>query len=153
MSDVIKSGVQPGHETTLEVCITGRPEDLKTGEYTMIKDLEGCKVGYNGKVESWNPMNEKGWQRNAVTGKSLSIACVAKRNFGDAGNDYVASLKLATGSDCETAVRITYPDGDVMYIPCVINVKNDGADTTALEQLEFDILGDGKPEYVAYQTV
>lgn len=146
-----KKDVQPGHETSLQICVNGRPEDLKTGDYNEIKDLDGCQISINGNVVSWNPMDQGGWQRNAVTGKSLSLACVAKRNYGDAGNDYIASLALATGSACESAAKITFPNGDAMYIPCIINVKNNGgANTLDLGQLEFDILGDGKPTYEEY---
>ena len=145
-----KKDVQPGHETSLEICTSGRPADLATGDYVTIKDLDGCQISISGNVVSWNPMDQQGWQRNAVTGKSLTLSCVAKRNYGDEGNDYIASLALATGSACESAAKITFPNGDHMHIPCVINVKNNGgANTLDLGQLEFDILADGAPLYTS----
>lgn len=141
-------GVEPNHSTKLSICTSGRPDDLKTGDYAEIVDLEGCNPTYNGNVVNWNPMGEKGWQRSAITGKGLTLGCVAKRNYGETANDYIAGLALATGRECESAAKIEWPNGDIMYIPCVINVKSRGGNTLDLDQIEFDILGDGKPTYV-----
>lgn len=142
------TGVEPNHTTTLSICATGRPATLSEGTYSPILDLEGCNPTFNGNVVNWNPMDQGGWQRAAITGKGLTLSCTAKRNYGSTGNDYIAGLMLATGQSCESAAKIEWPNGDIMYIPCVINVKNRGGNTVDLEQIEFDILGDGQPTYV-----
>lgn len=142
------SGVTPNHESKLSICTEGRPEDIKTATYDQIMDLEGCNPTINGNVVNWNPMDQGGFQRNAITGKGLNLSCTAKRNYGSKANDYIASKMLSTGQDCESVALIEWPNGDKMYIPCVIDFKSRGGNTTDLEQIQFDILGDGKPTYV-----
>lgn len=150
MPIVIKSGVNPVNEITFGVCMTGRPEELATAEYTTVKDAESISISVDGGIESWNPMDQGGWARNLMTAKSMSISMGGKRNYGDPGNDYVAGLALKMGQDCNSAMKITFPNGDALYIPCVINVTSLGGDSTALDSLEWDVASDGKPEYAAY---
>ena len=150
MSETVNTGVQPGHALEFGICTTGRPADLKTGDYTVIKDAEGLSISLDGGVETWNPMDQGGWQRALMTSKALSISMSAKRNYGDPGNDYVASLALKTGQDCNSCMKITFPNKDSIYIPCVVSVTSLGGESTALDSLEFDITSDGKPEYVTY---
>ena len=47
-------------------------------------------------------------------------------------------------------MKITFPNLDVLYIPCVINVTSLGGDSTAIEALEWEVASDGRPEYVPY---
>lgn len=145
------SGVAPTHAFEFGVCTTGRPADLKTATYTTVKDAEALNISIDNGVESWNPMDQKGWARNLMTAKSLSIGMGGKRNYGDAGNDYVAGLALKTGQDANSALKITFPDGDVMYVPCVIQVNSLGGDSTAVDALDWGVVSDGKPEYVEYE--
>ena len=95
-------------------------------------------------------MDAGGWARNLMTAKSLTISMGGKRNYGDKGNDYVAALAFKMGQDCNSAMKITFPNLDVLYIPCVINVTSLGGDSTAIEALEWEVASDGRPEYVSY---
>lgn len=152
MSDLVRKGVNPVNAITFGVCTTGRPADLKTATYTIVKDAESLSVSIDGSIESWNPMDQEGWARNLVTAKNLSVSMGGKRNYGDPGNDYVAGLALKMGQDCNSAMKITFPNQDSLYIPCVINVSALGGDSTALDSLEWDVTSDGKPEYVTYEA-
>lgn len=149
MSEV-RTGVNPSNEIEFGVCVTGRPEDMKTAEYTTVKDAEGLDISIDGGVEEWDAMDQKGWKRRLMTAKSISITMGGKRNYGDPGNDYIAGLALKMGQDVNTAMKITFPNGDVMYIPVVINVTNLGGNSTAIEQLSWEAQSDGRPEYVTY---
>lgn len=153
MPDIIKNGVNPVNEITFGVCITGRPMDVSTAEYTTVKDAESLSISIDGQVEEWNPMDEQGWTRRLVTAKSISISMGGKRNYGDAGNDYVAGLAWKNGQDCNSAMKITFPNGDGLIIPCVINVNSMAGDSTAIDALEWEALSDGKPVYVEYTAV
>lgn len=144
-----KTGVNPVNEITFGVCMTGRPADLKTAEYTVVKDAESLSISIDGQIESWNPMDAGGWARNLMTAKSISISMGGKRNYGDPGNDYVAGLAFKMGQDCNSAMKITFPNEDALYIPCVINTSELGGDSTAIDALSWDVTSDGKPEYVA----
>lgn len=146
----VRTGVNPSNEILFGVCMTGRPEDMKTAEYTTVKDAEGLDISIDGGVEEWDAMDQKGWKRRLMTAKSISITMGGKRNYGDPGNDYIAGLALKMGQDVNTAMKITFPNGDVMYIPVVINVTNLGGNSTAIEQLSWEAQSDGKPEYVPY---
>lgn len=145
-----KTGVNPVNEITFGVCLTGRPEDLKTAEYATVKDAESLSISVDGGIESWNPMDAGGWARNLVTAKSLTISMGGKRNYGDEGNDYVAGIAFKMGQECNSAMKITFPNGDALYIPCVINVSEMGGDSTAVDALSWEATSDGKPEYVEY---
>lgn len=152
MADEIRQGVNPVNEITFGVCLTGRPEELATAEYTTVKDAESLAIAIDGSTEEWNPMDTKGWMRRLMTAKSISISMGGKRNYGDPGNDYVAGLAWKLGQDCNSAMKITFPNGDALIIPCVINVTSMAGDSTATDALEWEALSDGKPEYVEYKA-
>lgn len=145
-----RKGVSPSHEIDFGISITGRPADLETGTYVTIKDTEGMPMTYDSTTEEWYPMDQHGWRRAAVTGKALSISFTGKRNYGDEGNDYVASKFMAMGAEAESAIRITFPNGDKFYMPCVVTVTSMGGETTAMSGLEWEALSDGQPIYVEY---
>lgn len=152
MADVIRKGVNPTNEITFGVCITGRPADdeLDTATYTTVKDAESLSISIDGSIEEWNPMDAGGWARRLMTAKSISISMGGKRNYGDAGNDYVAGLAWKNGQDCNSAMKITFPNGDALIIPCVINVTSMAGESTAIDALEWEAQSDGKPTYIEY---
>lgn len=149
MGETVRSGVNPVNEITFGICLTGRPaEDIKIATYTTVKDSESLSISIDGSIESWNPMDAQGWARNLMTAKSITIGMGGKRNYGDPGNDYVAGLAWKNGQDCNNVLKITFPNGDALYLPCVINVKSMAGDSTAIDALEWDAVSDGKPTYV-----
>lgn len=154
MADTIKQNVTPVNEITFGVCMTGRPTDteMKTATYTVVKDAESLSISIDGTIEEWNPMDQAGWVRRIMTAKSLGISMGGKRNYGDPGNDYVAGLAWKTGQDCNTTMKITFPNGDALYVPGVINVTSLGGESTAIGALEWELQSDGKPTYAAYEA-
>lgn len=152
MPETIRQEVNPVNEIDFGVCMTGRPDNLETAEYTTVKEAESLSISIDGGIEEWNPMDMKGWTRRLMTAKSLSISMGGKRNYGDPGNDYVAGLAYKNGQDCNSAMKITFPNGDALIVPCVINVTSLGGDSTALDALEWGAQSDGRPIYVEYQA-
>lgn len=152
MGQEIRKGVNPTNEITFGICMAGRPADLKTAEYTVVKDAESLAISINGSVEEWNPMDMAGWVRRLTTAKSISISMGGKRNYGDPGNDYVAGIAFKNGQDCNSAMSINFPNGDKLIMPCVVDVKSMGGQSTAIDGLQWDALSDGKPEYVSYEA-
>jgi len=152
MAEIVRKGVNPVNEITFGVSITGRPE---TGEATstVVKDAESLSISIDGSVEEWNAMDMAGWTRRLMTAKSISVSMGGKRNYGDSGNDYVASLAWKNGQDCNSVFFIIFPNGDKLQFDCVINVTSMGGDATAIDALEWEALSDGKPKYTAYQSV
>lgn len=154
MPETIKQNVNPVNEITFGVCTTGRPTDaeMKTATYTVVKDAESLSISIDGSIEEWKPMDMAGWTRRLMTNKSLGISMGGKRNYGDPGNDYVANLAFKNGQDCNTTMKVTFPNGDALYIPGVINVTSMGGESTAIGALEWELQSDGKPTYVPYES-
>lgn len=141
-----ETGVFPVHNNKFKVNTAGRggtPTNM-----VAIADLTTFKVSVEGKNEEWYPLDQDGWARNAVTGKKMSISFSGKRNYGDVGNNYIASMMTKTGKDCETSFEWDLPDGSKLTGNCVINLTSPaGGDSTNIDALEFELLFDGKPAY------
>ena len=119
--------------------------DMKT-----IADMETFGISIDGNVQDWTPMTTDGWARHLMTGKKMTISLNGKRNEGDAGNDYVASMAWKDGLECSTKAEIVFPSGAKLAFDAVIDVKSlEGADSTDVAPLEFDLIVDGKPTFTA----
>lgn len=143
----VSSGVYPVYENQFKINTKGR--DADAANMVTIADMESFSVSFDDNVEEWTPMTSEGWVRRLKTGKGLTISLNGKRNIGDAGNDYIASLAFKSGQDCNSELEWTFPNGDKVLVPCVINVTSAGGDSTNVEPLEFECLSDGKPTFTA----
>ena len=140
------NGVYPVHNNVFKINTAGRSGEA--ANLVPIADLTTFGISVEGTNEEWYPLDQEGWARQANTGKKMSISFSGKRNFGDAGNDYVAGMITKTGKDCESAFEWVLPDGSKLAGNCVLNLTNPGGgDSTALMALEFELLIDGKPTY------
>lgn len=140
------NGVYPVHNNVFKINTKGRSSE--PGNLVTIKDLTTFGVSIEGTNEEWFPLDQEGWARQANTGKKMSISFSGKRSFGDAGNDYIASMITKTGKDCESSFEWDLPDGSKLAGDCVISLTNPGGgDSTALMALEFELLVDGKPTF------
>ncbi len=138
------TGVNPVNAMTFGVNPNGR-----TGEESVtVKDAESLSISIDNNIEEWDAMDAGGWKRRLMTAKSMSISMGGKRNYGDPGNDYVAGLFRKNGQECNSIFTVTFPNGDKLVMPCVINVTSMGGDATAADALEWEALSDGEPEYV-----
>lgn len=132
---------------------TSRSASPSDDDYVSIADMESASISVDTGVETWNPLEAKGWQRALATAKAITISMSGKRNIGDPGNDYVASKLLKNGQACNTTYKITFPNGDTLVVPSVIQVKSvAGADSTNVAPLEVDLVSDGKPTYTEATT-
>lgn len=140
------TGVFPVYNLDFEIGTKGLASTDK--DMVTIADMENFGIKIDGKVEDWTPMTTNGWARSLMTGKSFSISLKGKRSVGDPGNDYVAATAWKDGLECSTKGSIGFPDGSKLAFNCVINVTNVGGDdSTKVAPLEFDLKGDGKPEF------
>lgn len=132
---------------------TSRSVNPSDDDYVTIADMESASIAVDTGVETWNPLEAKGWQRALATAKAITISMSGKRNIGDPGNDYVASKLLKNGQACNTTYKITFPNGDTLVVPSVIQVKSvAGADSINVAPLEVDFVSDGKPTYTEATT-
>lgn len=153
MPEAVRSGVNPVNEIGFGICMEGRPEDLTTADYTTVKDAESLNMSIDNGIEEYTPMDAEGWKNAIMTAKGMTISMGGKRNYGDPGNDYVASKAFQNGQDCDSAMKITFPNQDALYVPGVINTTSMGGDSTSIDALEWEFVSSGKPQYVEYSTV
>lgn len=143
----IESGVFPVHNNKFEV-------ETSTGEWSTIANLEEFQVTINGVVETWQAMENGGWESALKTGASWSISLKGKRTVGDAGNDFIAGKRFAMGQDAYASFRWIMPTGTTITQRMVVNVKADGTGgTTNVGALEADLQSDGKPEVGTVDTL
>lgn len=116
-----------------------------TEDMVSIASLESFSVSFDNGVEEYTPMEAQGWKRRLLTAKSFSISLNGKRDIGDVGNDYVASLYFVTGTAASTKFEWTMIDGTKVEFNCIVNCTAAGGDSTAIDALEFEVLSDGKP--------
>lgn len=140
-------GVFPVHNNVFKIGINGRAS-VAPGDMVTVKDLENFAPAIDGNTEEWYAMDQAGWVRRAVTGKSLSFSFSGKRHYGDPGNDYIADLAYETGQGVESIFEWVMPSGAKLTMDCVINVTTPGGgDSTNIDGLEFELLSDGKPTF------
>lgn len=145
-----KGQVYPVHNNKFFISTNGRAGEADT----IIRGLENFAPSIDGNVESWTPMDEGGWVRNQVTGKGLTISFSGKRQYGDAGNDYIAGLMIGTGVTVQSKFKWEMPSGATLSGECVINVTTPaGGDSTNIDSLEFELLSDGKPVFTPKPSV
>lgn len=138
------SGVFPVYNLIFKIGTKGKASTEE--DMVSIAQMETFSLAIDGTVEEWTTMSEAGWSNSLMTGKKFTIGLNGKRCVGDKGNDYVADIAWKDGLDCSTKGEIEFPDGSKLAFNCVINVKNiDGADSTNVAPLEFEMIGDGKP--------
>lgn len=149
------TGVNPTNETQFGVCTSGRTssDTVSTVATTIVKDAESLSISIDNGIEEWNPMDQKGWVRRLMTSKSLSVSMGGKRNYGDTGNDYVASLAYKNGQACNSWFSVIFPNLDQLIIPCVISVTSLGGDSTSPDALEWEVQSDGEPTYIEHTVV
>lgn len=141
------TGVFPVHNNKFKINIAGRDGALPDSMAT-IKDLTTFSPSIDGSTEEWFPLDQEGWVRRAVTGKALRFSFSGKRCYGDPGNDYVAGLILGTGQAVESQFEWELPSGANLTMDCVINLTTPaGGDSTNIDNLEFEVLSDGKPVF------
>lgn len=135
------SGVFPVYDLDIEICTSG-------SIFAPIADMENAKLSIETGVETWNSITEDGWQRALATAKSYTLSMSGKRNVGDPGNDYIAGLALKNGRDCDSKIKVTFPDGATFTGDVVVSVSDyAGDDATAVNPLAFDLISNGKPTY------
>ncbi len=121
--------------------------------FVTIKDVETMKVSLKGTVEKWTPMDQGGFARNLMTAKEFSIEHSGKRNIGDPGNDFIFGTMLQVGTACNSTETITFPNGDILSFPCVIDLTGAfGGDSTKVTALDWSAHADGKPTYIPFVT-
>lgn len=92
----------------------------------------------------------EGLASTLITGGQVTLAFSGHRKYGDAAQDYIASLALEYGSARNTRYRWTAPDGQRINGQCTIaNIKPGGGDANSKSSFEFELHLNGRPTLTA----
>lgn len=127
------------------------PAGATKDQLMTVKDVNSLQPKVKSTIKNWSPMDQAGWERNLVTGKSMSMDMKGQRNYGDPGNDFIAGKLLSIGQDCNAVLEIDFPNGDELLCNGVIDISSPfGGASTDADTLEWSYTVDGKPQYIPF---
>lgn len=115
--------------------------------YSEIADLEEVSLSLENNTETWYSIKDGGWQNALLTAKALTGSFSGKRTLGDAGNDYLESLRYKIGKSAESDWQIEFPDGSKLDFTAVTALTDILGAATDVAPLSGDLTGKGKPTF------
>ena len=122
----------------------------KDTEYVSIADIEEFGIAIDNNIETWYSIASNGWQNALLTAKALSGSFSGKRTVGDAGNDYLDSMRYNIGHKAEADFKINFPTGDTLEFSAVVGLTDLLGSATDVAALSGDVTGKGKPTFTPY---
>lgn len=119
----------------------------QTAVYSEIADLEEVSLTLENNTETWYSIKDGGWQNALLTAKALTGSFSGKRTLGDAGNDYLESLRYNIGKSAEADWQIEFPDGSKLEFTAVTALTDILGAATNVAPLSGDLTGKGKPTF------
>lgn len=119
----------------------------QTATYSEIADLEEVNLSLENNTETWYSIKDGGWQNALLTAKALTGSFSGKRTLGDAGNDYLESLRYNIGKSAEADWQIEFPDGSKLEFTAVTALTDILGAATDVAPLSGDLTGKGKPTF------
>ena len=119
----------------------------QTAVYSEIADLEEVSLSLENNTETWYSIKDGGWQSALLTAKALTGSFSGKRTLGDAGNDYLESLRYNIGKSAEADWQIEFPDGSKLEFTAVTALTDILGAATDVAPLSGDLTGKGKPTF------
>lgn len=119
----------------------------QTEVYSEIADLEEVSLSLENNTETWYSIKDGGWQNALLTAKALTGSFSGKRTLGDAGNDYLESLRYNIGKAAEADWQIEFPDGSKLEFTAVTALTDILGAATDVAPLSGDLTGKGKPTF------
>ena len=127
---------------------------VKTADATFspIADLEEFNVTVENNIETWYSISDGGWQNALLTAKAFSGSFSGKRTLGDAGNDFIDSLRFNIGKAAEADFEVDFPNGDTLTFTAVVGLTDLLGGATGVAPLSGDLTGKGKPTFTPATT-
>jgi hypothetical protein len=118
---------------------------------------ERLAAGLNSFDPQWNEeidqtpyLDGDGFGSSDVTAAQLVIAFEGHRKYGDAAQDFIASLQSELGEGRKTNFRWTDPAGDIFEGPVTVaNIVGASGAANEKSTFSFEIHFNGKPTYTA----
>lgn len=142
-----KTGFALNSENKFEIDVT--PGSAETYEI-LAAGLSTFDPQWNEELDQTQYMDGDGFASSDVTGAQLVISFEGHRKFGDAAQDFIASLQPALGEDRKTNFKWTDANGDEFSgNVTVANIVGGGGDANAKNTFSFEIHFNGKPTFTA----
>jgi hypothetical protein len=116
-------------------------------EFVGIADLEEVSLTIENNIETWYSIEGGGWQNALMTARALSGSFSGKRCLGDAGNDYLDSLRYVNGAEAVADWQVEFPNGAKLAFNAVVGITDILGSATDVAPLNGDLTGKGKPVY------
>ena len=117
------------------------------GDFVGIADLEEVSLTIENNIETWYSIEGGGWQNALMTARALSGSFSGKRCLGDAGNDYLDSLRYVNGAEAVADWQVEFPNGAKLSFSAVVGITDVLGSATDVAPLNGDLKGKGKPTY------
>lgn len=128
--------------------ITDCKVSVKVGEeFVGIADLEEVSLTIENNIETWYSIEGGGWQNALMTARALTGSFSGKRCLGDAGNDYLDSLRYVNGAEAVADWQVEFPNGAKLEFNAVVGITDVLGSATDVAPLNGDLTGKGKPVY------
>jgi hypothetical protein len=128
--------------------ITDCKVSVKVGEeFAGIADLEEVSLTIENNIETWYSIEGGGWQNALMTARALTGSFSGKRCLGDAGNDYLDSLRYVNGAEAVADWQVEFPNGAKLAFNAVVGITDILGSATDVAPLNGDLTGKGKPVY------
>lgn len=116
-------------------------------EFVGIADLEEVSLTIENNIETWYSIEGGGWQNALMTARALTGSFSGKRCLGDAGNDYLDSLRYVNGAEAVADWQVEFPNGAILTFNAVVGITDILGSATDVAPLNGDLTGKGKPVY------
>lgn len=116
-------------------------------EFVGIADLEEVSLTIENNIETWYSIEGGGWQNALMTARALTGSFSGKRCLGDAGNDYLDSLRYVNGAEAVADWQVEFPNGAKLAFNAVVGITDILGSATDVAPLNGDLTGKGKPVY------
>jgi len=115
------------------------------------KGISSFVPSYNDVLDQTAYIDGGGFGSTDKTGAQWIGTATGHRVFGDASQDFVASLKLKMGDDCKTSFKGYDQQGNKLEVASVTvcNVVDGGGEAQGKTEFTYELHGNGKPTLTA----
>ena len=143
----MEKGFPLNYKNQHEINTTPEMTDEEQAEWAPIAaGISNIEPNFEDESDDTAYYDGEGFGSEDVTGVKASVTYSGHRKYGDAAQDFVASLALEVGEKRKTQLRWTQPDGRTIVGPVTISgIKGTGGDANAKGDFEFTATFNGKP--------
>lgn len=138
--------LQSAHNFEIEISRSG--DELTQEWVRLAAGINTFDPQWNEEIDQTPYLDGDGFGSSDVTAAQLVIAFEGHRKYGDAAQDFIASLQAELGEGRKTQFRWTDPAGDIFEGPVTIaNIVGSSGAANEKSTFSFEVHFNGKPTY------